>query len=515
MDSWSGAQLERLLPLIESFHLLPTCSRTLRKVQTRILIQTGIDPKDVTALKRLGIQFLHPDVAVSSSSILLTKDIGLRSDDVPAIVQFLPRDMPSIDANTSSRVQKYFVKCLQDRKVKKSLSPDLIAVFRKLPIFPILVPNAGSGQTDAITAAATGPGRLVFVDARDCPLPLDAECTYMDVSSPTCVLALLIDPKAKKRAFNEMKIVQHAIPFLEGQSLPLRDSLISRIIPCIPSLSEHYLEILRNSRFVPARGSSDRFAPNKIIDPDPDSELPRLYLAESGRFPDAPFQTAPFLPLMRFPGFFQSSLTPEFVLERIEYISTTSVDPDSREKARLLLKLLDKSWGTLPSFTLPSDAEWLPVVGGDTLYPGDQCRDLNNNRYLFDLVLRVVDIRVTSSGLRAALGWPQDIPFHVLRQQLQSTLNTDGVANLQERLMVLIKYMANSYARLEADIEDLKEVIGNNSWIPVTRHECTPTRHAILSSDFKDVGPFRRVPQSLLDATNVVKFLSCIGCAEQ
>jgi hypothetical protein len=513
MDSWSGGR--RLLPLIERFHLLPTGTRTLKKVQTGILLQTDMDPKDVAALKQLGIQFLHPDVAVSSPGILLTENIGLRSDDIPAVIQHIPEDIPSIDSHTSLRVQKYFVRCLQNRKVNKSLSTDLIGVFRKLPIFPILVPNPGSGQTDAIVAPAIG--QLLFVDARGCPLPLQREITYVDVSNPTRALALLVDPKAIKHAYSEMKILERAIPILENQPHPLLDSLISRIIPRIPDLSESSLENLRKSRFVSAQGSSDRFAPNKIIDPN--SELAPLYFTETGRFPRGPFRTVPFLPVMCFPGFFQQSLTPELILERIEYISTTSETPDSRKKARLLLQLLDKSWGDLPSFTLPSDAAWLPVIGSDTLHPGNQCRDINDNRYLFDLVLRVVNIRLTSSGLRASLGWAQDIPFPVLRRQLQSTLKGDGVTNYGERLMILIKYMANSYAKgsiTNTDIENLaKEDIGDNYWIPVAPHEFILTRHAILSAEFKDVGPFRKVPRSLLGATHVVAFLKCIGCADQ
>jgi hypothetical protein len=86
--------------------------------------------------------------------------------------------------------------------------------------------------------------------------------------------------------------------------------------------------------------------------------------------------------------------------------------------------------------------------------------------------------------------------------------------------MFLIKYMASSHAKGNIsgnDIERLKDDIGklNIGWIPVLPDEFASTRHAVLSAEFEDVGPFRKLPSSLLKLNEVVNFLSCIGCTER
>ena len=510
MDSLSGGPL--FLPSIERFHLLPTAARTLRKVQSRILLPTDISREDIAALNQFGARFLHPSVTVSSSSFLVSQAIGERADDICSVLRYISPNPPTVTGGVASRVQQHFVRCLQSCKVSPSISSELLHVFRQLPIFTTLVPNPDSGQVDTITAPALG--ELVFVKAKDCPLPRRPTITYVDVSTRTRGLASVIDPKAVKNAFDEIKILQSAIPFLENQSLPLLDSLISRIIPRILDLSRQSVQKLQNIRFVPTQGSSDRFPPNKIIDPS--SELKKLYLAEPGKFPGPPFHSEPLLSVMQSPGFFQRRLTPDLVLERIKYISTT---PNTWSKAELLLKILDKNWGAELSLPLPPDDAWLPVAEKGVLCRADQCRD-STDRYLFDFVLRVVNIKLVSSELRASLGWTQDISFHVLRSQFQLTLNRENLSKRGERVISLVKYMSSLHAKgnmSSSDIENLKDDINklNIGWIPVSPNEFASTRHAVLSPEFEDVGPFRKLPWSLLKLKEVVNFLSCIGCTER
>lgn len=512
MDSFSGGPL--FLPAIERFHLLPTATKTLRKVQSRILLPTDISREDIRVLSQIGARFLHPSVTVSPSSFLVLQAIGERADDLGAVLRHISPNTPTMTSGVALKVRQHLLKCLQSCKVPPSISSGLLHVFRQLPIFPTLVPNSDSGKVDTVTASALG--ELIFVKAKDCPLPQRPTITYVDVSSQTKALALVINPKAIKNAFDEIKILESAIPVLENQPLPLLDSLISRIIPRVLDLSKQSLQKLKNSRFVPAQGSSDRFTPNRIIDPS--SELEQLYFAEPGKFPDSPFHSQPLLSVMQSPGFFQKSLTPDLVLERIKYISTT---PDSWSKAELLLRMLDKYWGTSLSLPLPPDEAWLPVAKR-ILCRADQCRD-NMDRYLFDFVLQVVNMKLTSSELRASLGWAKDIPFQVLRSQFQLTLNQESLSKRGERLMALIKYMASLHAKgnmSSNDIENLKDDIDkmniqNIGWIPVGPDEFTSTRHTVLFAEFEDVGPFRKLPRSLLKLEEVVNFLSCIGCTEQ
>jgi len=80
------------------------------------------------------------------------------------------------------------------------------------------------------------------------------------------------------------------------------------------------------------------------------------------------------------------------------------------------------------------------------------------------------------------------------------TLKQHGLLERGERLGVLIKHMASSYAKgrvSKTEIDDLKEDIGDNRWIPVAPNEFVSTRHAVLSSEFDDIGSFRKVPRSL------------------
>jgi hypothetical protein len=510
MDTWPRGP--DLLPSINCFHLLPTTTGILRKVQSCILLSTDIASQDITALKQLGVQFLHPSLGVSPSSFLVKNAIGKRADDIDNILRHIPSDIPTFDQRTASVVQNHFIRCIQGRQGNRQLAAPLLRVYRELPIFPILVPNPVTGGTDDIMGPAQG--KLVYVNAKPCPLPLQPSVTYVDISKRTRALALLINPKAIKDAADEIMIFESAISCLERQPRPLLDSIVSRIIPRFWDLSNMSKKRLQNSRFVPALGSSDLFSPCHIIEPK--SELEPLFRGESGKFPDKSFHKKGFWEALQSLGFFQKSLTHELVSERISYIS---MSPDSLPKARLLLSLLDKAWGTLSISSFPSSAAWLPATwnGDRDLYRADQCRDITDNRYLFDLVLPIVHINLLSPGLRAALGWAGDIPFWVIRSQLRQTLTYGDPSKLGDRLIVLIKYMASLYAKRsisDADIEDLRKDIGDSLWIPITSHKSVPTRHAVLSSNFEEVGSFKIVPRSLRETNDTYHFLGSMGCTE-
>jgi hypothetical protein len=359
-------------------------------------------------------------------------------------------------------------------------------------------------------------GELIFVHD-DCPLPIapqDRIWTFVDVSKHS-VLALAIDPNAVTNVCDELRILEKAIPHLAHQPPDLMDKLVARIIYRVLDLSTESRNKLHHIPFVPVSGIPQRSAPYDLIDPQ--SKLAQLFDSQDAQLPAGRFRDGPFLSVMQSQGFFQRDLTPQILKDRIIYIAANPCVPSIFVKAKTLLRLLDERWlsqfNTIPGL---ATAVWLPTIDKG-LCRANQCRDTNEDKHLFDLVLAVVDMKLISTDLRVALGWRELVPVNILISQFRLTVDDGRLRGRAERLMKLIKSLATHSANggiSPDDLATLKEIVGCKPWIPVAPKELVATRYAIFTVDAKFGGLFKVVPRSLAEDKSG-KFLERMGCTER
>ena len=170
---------------------------------------------------------------------------------------------------------------------------------------------------------------------------------------------------------------------------------------------------------------------------------------------------------------------------------------------------------------LPLHAAWLPA--SNNFCRADRCRDTigvtnsPSDIHLFDCVLSVVDVEISSPRLRAALGWDKDLTFDVIRSQVRATL-AKKPSNLPERMTTLIVYIANLFVKgkiSDSEVDLLKQDIGDQPWIPVKLNELAPTRHVVFIAGIDNIGSFRKVSRRLSDVEDVIQLLRRMGCTDR
>ncbi|KAE9407538.1 hypothetical protein BT96DRAFT_971239 [Gymnopus androsaceus JB14] len=504
----------QFLDIALTFHLLPTLDGVVRRVSEKVFLIPKGQNQLCKLLEMGGIPFLQSDV--TSTRVLSLYGMIMSVDNIPLLVDFFAPELIPWTPSERLVIQEHITKCLYARDFV--LNPVRSSKLRQWPIFPKRVPNMrGSGLPVTVLDAANGP--LVFVNvADDFPLPVVNGVTYIDMSKSSCILSSKIDAKAASNTLQEIGIMKLAIEHISSQPEALQSALMERILPSLLALPSSTIDLLRQQKFVPVFGSSERLAPAEVIDPE--SSLAPLFRGERGRFPIMPYSSGRFLSIMQVAGLFCSQLTPELVEERIRYVSSAFADSGRFSKATALFDELSKNWKPSFSDILQTDLAWIPTTAS-TLVPRQNARDvqpkLGEHHFLFDFVLSQCP-SMASTNVREALGWRSTISIGILEKQLASTLLRPNEKELPQRLSSLIRYIGKLHSEgnvQPAHIESFKQMVLEHRWIPDSTRRIVTTQHALLSPDLRIGKVFQSISSSLRDAPGVLSFLRLMGCSER
>ncbi|KAF7322367.1 hypothetical protein HMN09_00014600 [Mycena chlorophos] len=528
VEQWSAKQRNWLVGRIGDFHLLPTNRNTLRKLSKGvfrpILGQKSKETMDAWSL--LGVRFLHQDIDVTTVHNFNQNSI-LSSSYIPTLLDHVSssNSISQLSVPSASLIRVHVVGILRQTVIvwplsqeNKELSQENKDLFVQLPIFPLRIPVSGP-HTFSRSTEGPAAGRLIFLRVDDgYPIPvLPGGTSFFDLKGPGNVLATLIDATATKIAINDVGVLTLAIDHLVAQPEALQEALVDRIVARLSDLPSTSVQKLAQTPFIPVVGDSCKRAPSEVVDPN--GPLAPLYAGEPGKLPAGKWASGLNLWLLMAHVPFQRSLTAEIVQERVAYLGRSwgeSQRSEIFEKAKVFLRLLNESWPDIwrvvPGRCLTTTA-WIPICEAEPLAKASDCRreDANQPVRLFDLVLRPVQERIAlNPGLRKVLGW-NSLSADVLRQQLTRALTYD-IQHRHLRLEALIVELSHRNLS-DGDIAALREIVGDDAWIPVEPAGTVLTADLALmrSSDVLPGRRFKAIPARFLE-NPVSDFLTRMGC---
>ncbi|KAJ3984365.1 hypothetical protein F5890DRAFT_1474609 [Lentinula detonsa] len=498
------------LKIASAFHLLPMRdAKSLRKVSKKAFLC----PEDKAELSRVlvsvGIPFLHS--VITSTKTLSDSGFIMSIENLPNLMSFVNPNAPSPPAADNLVLQEHFIRCIELKK--PVLNSKQRKCFKTLSVFPVRIPRVSAPVTEL--RPATGSLRYVAV-SDDFPLPIVENLTYIDMSGPSRVLVLTMEPDALGGTLGEVGLMELAVRHLSMQPAAMQDVLMRKVIPRLFDVSPDTRETLKHQIFIPTIGSLRRVSPAEIIDPE--SPLANLFTGEPGRFPMRPYSDHIFLSLMRTACLYSTRLSLPMLRERIRYISSEKSDPLTMEKAKSLLLLLSSQWNPLfvQAVQTIEWIAWIPTTS-NTLVSRQQCRDEKHglHHFLFDFVFCTVSA-VVSDEVRTALDWASPLKFNILEQQLQLTLQRPNIANIPERLLRLIAYLAKQHstgALTAANIQSLKALVRDRHWIPLSASKLALSQHAFLKPGIKIGDTFESIPKKL-QQQECMNFLRAMGLSD-
>ncbi|KAJ7578054.1 hypothetical protein C8J56DRAFT_1031317 [Mycena floridula] len=499
------------------FHLLPTQSRTLRTLDSRLLLPIQDDGDAMKAWESLGVPFLHHSIPVQSG---ISLGFGVSADNIPFLLDHLKTDrIPSLTRKSSTSLRKYLIRIFQSNaasNVKHSWTQQQVSRYIRLPIFSQRKPNLPQTMSRCVDGVAIDDLQPVYVNVSDDqPVPSIEGTILLDVSKGSRVLVSPIPLTSKgpstSKGLDELGVLRLAAKHLDTQSPENLDALISRFLPRLSDMPE-LVETLRQTRFVPIANSRERFKPAELVDPS--SMLRELYAGELDKFPDNNFSTL-HLSTMKSHRLFLDKLTAEVITERVRYIAAA---PDRKDKAMILLRLLDTHWkDDFAAVTALATEPWLPAVISKrpplTQQRATQCRD-QIDADLFNLVLPVVSAKLDNLGLRRAMGWSGPIPFDVIRQQFVKLLGSTPVdGNKAMNVITRLSQLFGDQTISPEDVGLLRQSVEGRRWIPISRTHLEDTQHGLLTKTSLS-RIFHTVPDKLRSG-RPRDFLVQMGCLER
>ncbi|TFK62955.1 hypothetical protein BDN72DRAFT_803733 [Pluteus cervinus] len=491
------------LQQFQKLQLIPTNSKSIRRVDRQILSLQNMDDGASQALIKLDVHPLHMSISPSNPRIA-----NYCRTDFPFLIDLInTKKLDSLESKDWDATSNYLTRLSNSSSQQIKLSPLQLSIFKGLKIFPTWTGGISGVHLDSIV------GDVQFISGTcQFPVPvLPSPCTFV-LSSRNITLSRLLEPNARAQTRGEPAILQLAIDNWTEQPPDSQEAYIDRIIARFSDLSESHQSKFISFPFVSV--GSKCLPPSQVVDPS--SSLHNLYLNE-GFTPTEAFRVGTKrLQFLQAHGLLASSLTPERVAERIKYIFDLGPTTESVLKAIVLLQLLDQSWD--PSFTdvvkENRAASWLPRRPGSKLLTSpNQCRDSATNSSLFDLCFDILPFQLKSTKLRKALGWDTELPTPTVLLQLERSLGLVEDAQKLKRVKVIIKELSDRFDRnsLSVDLERLHDIVNNREWIPSHSGKLLDVRHAMLSADFLG-GKFHQIHHSLSGRIDFLKKMGCKDC---
>lgn len=275
-----------------------------------------------------------------------------------------------------------------------------------------------------------------------------------------------------------------------------------------------YLQQLQSTPFVPVGNGSSTRSPGQVVDPE--SSIGVLFDANDDNLPHTQGDSdTTIIGCLRSLHLLRTEISSDIVKERVEHIC--SCGSGTLIPLRLL-HILESTRFDCSSLKNDLNMSWLPTTNG--LRSPQQCRDHTEiqPRALFDQVLDVLDtgrMKITSPSLRRAFGWDENVPTHIIKEQLSRVLSGGRTLDKFDRLNILLPELGRRLntikgTRLE---EDLKQITAEQPWIPIRRDLIATTPMTLIGGHTPLPG-FCTIPPQMIIEQSTVELLRLMGCPE-
>lgn len=520
---WAAAQTtnirDPLRALLGGLNVLPTAAGRLCRAGDGVLLTSDpfSDVASQSILEKLGFHFLPPTISPIVLEYLRQANY-VHTISAPSVLgKYESHMIQRLDDQDIDRLQTLLSNILPH---SPPLTYDCRSRLCALPIFPLLqrdqaviFPTKGSISPGAIV-------KLVASNSRH-PLPVVTDIIFIVDSAVGRSLARAVDPDVI--VLSDLDILRMALDHFLAQPEYLKVLFVERMAANPRSIPTQLIHLLGQQPFVRTEDGT-LLKPVEVVDPL--SETARELMVEAD--PHLPRQVTDVerrtVSSLKTLNLLITALTPAIATDLIERIAHPSSRLSSPYKqAAKLLKFMNASSFDPSGIVLRDDLTWIPVEGGELCKP-TQCRDStassesSRSRMLFDKVLSVSTVRVTSEALRELIGWEPNVSLPVVKAQFRACAASCGLStdpSLPRYMSCLIKEFGRRFAELTAnDFDELRGAVAHRQWIPVqdtVRSVMCETQHTVFSLD-ATLPPFCVYHSS---SPGELQFLRAMGCTDR
>ncbi|PVF98748.1 hypothetical protein CPB86DRAFT_337923 [Serendipita vermifera] len=461
-----------------------------------------IDETLLNDLEQIGLKFIHAAFPRNVPS-LLDSTTFLSPFDVASILD-------NIDGDRTTHLSDRLVLTLRDHLKKylpsATLSRAQQQIALKLPIYNRLYPVTESSisQVSNVAKSPLSLSRSIRCVSEAIPLPEISDILFVNK----------IDYEIVKhfgaKHLNDVKALHLAIDALPQQGRATVRILVEYIKEKQRYIPVSVLERLENTPFVFA-GDSRIAAPINLIDPM--CEAAPLYSRDD---PHVPQDDSIINNALHALGAFKTTLDPEMVKERIQFISESNL-PTRHDSAMQLFRLIETSSFDISKLEVDSGLEWVPSEDMKVVRPSECYDPAEHPLSLFNRVARAVHPSLNiSPPLRKLLRWNAPLKLDVVLNQFKAVIleKTDEEQKRQD-LLVIIQKLGGRVSELDVEqLKDLCSLCSIHSSIPVLPKGCVNTTLSFFETPFavNSAIPLFTVDPGIKSAK---EFLQEIGCRER
>ncbi|TCD64785.1 hypothetical protein EIP91_003622 [Steccherinum ochraceum] len=525
---------DKLFPSIQHMPLLPDVEGHLHALSSTVFRLDGIGDEEQSVLSKLGVSFLHPSFPQSAVVYLEKKEILKSAESPEALLKHLRPHLPHGLSQEELRVLSGHITHTLIRRPTQ-LPDNLLARLRNLPVFPIMTsvvtPNSASQSSQSLQPSvsieyATLPPNTVVhvVDVKSAQvlskpmqktilLPFTQNITFIARTFQDLdVTPLTFQAVGVQVPVQEATIIEILVDGIVTQPKQLQKEFLASLVVHRQAIPPQTLQSLGGKEFVPVGNGRKLATPGNVIDPT--HSIAQLFESNDVRLPRINDSTSKaIIQYLRALKLLRITLTDDIIKDRLK---TYSKSGTFKGQATHLLRTLNDSVYDCSDLSKEMALCWLPTSKG-MRKPSD-CRDGSTHcsRALFDLVLDVLDVpefQLTSTSLRAALGWDNILPLDIIKRQMDAEIRR-GDSNA--RLELLVLELGSRVGEIEgSDIEEeFRQLLSMREWIPVDNDGLATSGRALLCIDKVPPG-FERVCRSLMMGEGAVRFLRLMGCSER
>jgi len=504
MGNWESKN--KAYPMMKRFHLLPT-SLGLQPLDHLISMKpsNNHNPALLSLLERLGIAFLHADLQERAISVLKSFILFRNVRHLPDLLDCLSLErIDSLPLNAAKLLLDFITENISTGSI---LNDEQRTKFRKLPIFPLLVPPNPTSKALKVTKVI-GPiptkGEVMGVCLLNLQLlPLLENVTYVDGSQ----IGLLKTINPSSSPLYDIDVLSLALEIFAAQDTRAQSAYIKYMVQYSDQLPPRLISTLRTTSFVTA-GDGTLQKPSYLVDPQ--SDIASLFLKDDVHMPRMSSETVRTIAFnLGSLRILQNTLTTDIVMERIGFISSTK-SSGARVIARNLLRVMHRSAFDCSGLEVRPDIRWLPTE--QALMGSGGCLDGKSHCIeLYDGVLAQLDKGLEiSESLRTTLGWDKPLPVITLAKQLEHVLKHDDAYR-----KVRIILMELGSRRLSEDALGIIRIsVADKTWVPVSGGKLEKIRYAVFMDAVPSVG-FYKIAFNEDDHPGVCNLLLCMGCSRR
>ncbi|KAH7922298.1 hypothetical protein BV22DRAFT_1094899 [Leucogyrophana mollusca] len=508
---------DELLSFTHKFNLIPTLGDIIKSCDHAVFDGTSIDPVTQMNLRQIGLSFVSPAFPAAAYQILRKLNV-LKSYDIAHDVLDCATVPHKFDDTLAVQLRVHLSACLASscRHVGR-LSDTQRHTLRTLPIYPVLRPHTGSGNSVGIHEVLCGIAEYMRVESvTDITLLPDiADVTFIN-RCPSLLPYLRGEDSAQQLGITN--VIGLALDHFREQPKEFQCAFLDCLLSRREEFPIGFYTRLADIPFVAAESALPR-APSAVVDPR--STVATLFPTMDGihsdfGLPDISLPAdATIVNDLRMLGLLKCHASLDIVQNRIAFLMDQGTDvAGALSLARHLLKvMIEANFDCSQLTALDTNACWLPTRDG--LVRATECHHPSaHDIELFDEILPTLDVDapVLTRSLVAFLGWDGPMKTNLLKQQFAAVLRSPLA--LFHKLPVIIKAL-DHLLEDPLEMEEFRQLTLGQQWIPISANHCVPTSHAVFSCQSSLPSGFSIIPPFLNDNQSARTFLQLMGCNEK